>query len=510
MEPVVEVQLTSSKTRDDQAEALTPMTEHQVNPPTEFTMDDDLARDVWAAKGYVQSYVPEVTDCEFVSDEIGSQAAWEEGSHWYMVRGALYWFMVSDRGALLRLAVPRTSPSKDGEDTFHDFARDLQHYLGQGKVKLTDSLARALRTSCRPKPYAMDDRIGTTPIKPPMLIEKLLYRGHKLNCNGAAKAGKTMFLMQLAISLSRGLPWLGLSCTKSKVLYIDTEMDEPFFDERYLDVLKARGITDKDQEHLCHWSLRGERISIDDFLEELEPIYENFPFDVLIIDPTYKVFKGHENDSDDTSAFCETLDQLAKKFTCAIVYCHHHSKGDQYHKSMLDRSSGSSVFSRDADTIIDLIEMNRALLREDEVEELDFQKGTRLFLLDSIVRNGGDGFDKVYVRFDYPLHNVVDSDIPERLYARQMRKGYGKQGKGGSPKQEDKVEELRRFLHEELDVKGREGIRIKELVEESKLCTCDRSMYRYFDELSKRTKDYYKDRGVIRSRKTDELDTDRA
>jgi len=40
-----------------------------------------------------------------------------------------------------------------------------------------------------------------------------------------------------------------------------------------------------------------------------------------------------------------------------VVYCHHHSKGTQGQKRSMDRASGSGVFARDPDVLLDLIEL---------------------------------------------------------------------------------------------------------------------------------------------------------
>ena len=39
------------------------------------------------------------------------------------------------------------------------------------------------------------------------------------------------------------------------------------------------------------------------------------------------------------------------------IYCHHHSKGDQSWKSSMDRASGSGVFARDVDALLDITEL---------------------------------------------------------------------------------------------------------------------------------------------------------
>ncbi|MGN0114173.1 MAG: DNA primase, partial [Acutalibacteraceae bacterium] len=43
---------------------------------------------------------------------------------------------------------------------------------------------------------------------------------------------------------------------------------------------------------------------------------------------------------------------------CAVIYCHHHSKGVQGGKKSMDRASGSGVFARDPDALLDLIELD--------------------------------------------------------------------------------------------------------------------------------------------------------
>jgi RecA-family ATPase len=55
--------------------------------------------------------------------------------------------------------------------------------------------------------------------------------------------------------------------------------------------------------------------------------------------------------------FCNQFDRIATVLGAATVYAHHHSKGQQGQKRSIDRSSGSGVFSRDPDAILDLIEL---------------------------------------------------------------------------------------------------------------------------------------------------------
>lgn len=88
----------------------------------------------------------------------------------------------------------------------------------------------------------------------------------------------------------------------------------------------------------------------------------------IIIDPIYKVITGDENSADQMAAFCNQFDKVCTELGCAVIYCHHHSKGSQGAKRSMDRASGSGVFARDPDALLDLIEleMTEALLKQEE------------------------------------------------------------------------------------------------------------------------------------------------
>lgn len=77
----------------------------------------------------------------------------------------------------------------------------------------------------------------------------------------------------------------------------------------------------------------------------------------IVIDPIYKVITGDENSADQMSNFCNQFDKVCTELGCAVIYCHHHSKGSQGNKRSMDRASGSGVFARDPDALLDLIEL---------------------------------------------------------------------------------------------------------------------------------------------------------
>ena len=88
----------------------------------------------------------------------------------------------------------------------------------------------------------------------------------------------------------------------------------------------------------------------------------------VIIDPIYKVITGDENSADQMASFCNQFDLVCTELGCAVIYCHHHSKGSQGGKKSMDRASGSGVFARDPDALLDLIELeiNDKIIKQEE------------------------------------------------------------------------------------------------------------------------------------------------
>ena len=55
--------------------------------------------------------------------------------------------------------------------------------------------------------------------------------------------------------------------------------------------------------------------------------------------------------------FCNQFDLVCRALECAVIYAHHHSKGAQGGKRSMDRASGSGVFARDPDALLDMTEL---------------------------------------------------------------------------------------------------------------------------------------------------------
>lgn len=105
------------------------------------------------------------------------------------------------------------------------------------------------------------------------------------------------------------------------------------------------------------WNLRGVTEPMDRLAPKLIRRAKKKQYIAVIIDPIYKVITGDENSADQMAHFCNQFDKVCTQLGCAVIYCHHHSKGAQGGKRSMDRASGSGVFARDPDALIDMTEL---------------------------------------------------------------------------------------------------------------------------------------------------------
>ncbi len=191
----------------------------------------------------------------------------------------------------------------------------------------------------------------------PALIEGVLRQGHKMLLAGPSKAGKSFALIALAIAIAEGKPWMGFPCAQGKVWYVNLELDDISCKHRIRDVYEALGIEPKNTKNLDIWNLRGRSLPMDKLAPSMIRRAKQRGYAAIIIDPIYKVITGDENSAEQMAHFCNQFDRVCAGAGCAVIYCHHHSKGSQGGKRSMDRASGSGVFARDPDALLDMIEL---------------------------------------------------------------------------------------------------------------------------------------------------------
>lgn len=200
-------------------------------------------------------------------------------------------------------------------------------------------------------------------VEKPWIIEGLLAERTKMMIAAAPKSGKTMLCIQLALAFATGGLFLNKwRCRKLKVLYIDGELGRQTFVKRLKNVAFAMEVNGASEifgeEPMIDYIDGVEEYDLMDMIDSIIEKYRSHNYGVVIIDPIYLLFKGDESNSEDARDFVKRLTKLKEGLGCSIVYVHHHSKGNQGEKSSMDRYSGSGVFARDADAIVDLSSIN--------------------------------------------------------------------------------------------------------------------------------------------------------
>jgi len=235
---------------------------------------------------------------------------------------------------------------------------------------------------------------------PKILIDGLLYQNDIMAINAPSKSGKSFFLLHLAICLGAGKSWLGFSIENScKILFLNFEVSYPLFLCRIKRVSEALNVPIPENFHF-YSPLGGESVyqPISNILPPLINTIEMEKFDVIFIDPLYKIYDlaGNldENSNSDMARLFDNLDRICIETGATIIYTHHYAKGQPGRKFAIDRASGAGTLARAPDAILNLT-------------ELDSGGTMPAYRIEPILRNFASDWT-IDVRWDYPIHVVAD------------------------------------------------------------------------------------------------------
>ena len=190
---------------------------------------------------------------------------------------------------------------------------------------------------------------------PPTLIEGIVRERGKFLIAGASKSWKSFLTIQLAVAVASGDSWLTFSCKQGKVLYVNLEIDDNQFRTRVAEVASAMNVDNDFLETNLSIMLRQtEPFNAIELATSLIYRFKESELDLVLIDPVYFLIDGSENETHTMKQLCEQIDRICKTLGCAVGVVHHHSKGAQSQKDVLDRACGSSVLGRFFDAVIDV------------------------------------------------------------------------------------------------------------------------------------------------------------
>jgi hypothetical protein len=202
-------------------------------------------------------------------------------------------------------------------------------------------------------PVSLADLIARYPNLRQPVIHGLLRQGETMNIIAAPKTGKSWLVIDLALSVATGRPWLDtFACEAGDVLIIDNELHCETTANRIPKVAAARQISLADiGERVFAQNLRGhwqDIFSLGSYFQSLEP----GRFRVIILDAMYRFMPREmdENDNGTMANIYNAIDRYADLLGCCFVLIHHTSKGSQAGRAITDVGAGAGSQSRATDT----------------------------------------------------------------------------------------------------------------------------------------------------------------
>ena len=238
----------------------------------------------------------------------------------------------------------------------------------------------------------------------PEVIEGTLRKQDVFAVTGGSKSSKTFLLLELAVAVATGGEWLGRQCKRGPILYLNLEVPRAVLSHRLEAILNAMNVTPADiKGRLLIHNLRGKQLTIDEVRRVAVHYAKRIDFSVVLLDPLYKILGDRdENSAGDMGDLFNYFDDIAEATGAAFCFCHHHSKGQQSQKAAQDRGSGSGVFSRSPDVMLDLLQLE---ISDDLKATFDFDEQETALQYSWVLRGYPPRPDEQGF-FQYPLHRM--------------------------------------------------------------------------------------------------------
>lgn len=325
-----------------------------------------------------------------------------------------------------------------------------------------------------PDPVDFLEQMKNPPKVAPELISGILREGAKCIITGDSKCGKTCLSQTIAVCIAEGIPWLGkFSCAKKPVLYINLEVQEADLFDRFEKIYREMGI--RPSGKIRSWNLRGCPVPLEKLAAKVARINRKYgPFGAIFLDPIYKVQTGDENSAEAISKFCLEMDKIARETGASVIYDHHHPKGYAGDRKAIDRGAGSGVFARDADTMIDLSNIEPGNDASDLVRELMDQK-ERPMEMSFVLRNFEDQ-NPLKVWFKFPAHYIDRANLLKNCYV----EGSAKANFSKNPNRKSDDQKARILEEAFLEVSESGLASLRDMVKVSKIT--DKTLRKYINE----------------------------
>lgn len=198
---------------------------------------------------------------------------------------------------------------------------------------------------------------NTTPKPTEWIIENVLPKGFNCCLAGTTGSKKSMWAMQLAISIANGeRDFCGnrIIGGSKKVLFIDTEIGKDELLRRYHRITKK--VDWKGNENIIMMSKGGTTM---DIWKQAEEVIQAWKPDIVIIDSMYNATTV--SDFSKATGMTKVTDALAiikHQYRVTILTIAHFNKGNDEQATHIDRMQGSAVFKNSIEFQMCMIQTN--------------------------------------------------------------------------------------------------------------------------------------------------------
>lgn len=214
------------------------------------------------------------------------------------------------------------------------------------------------------------------------LLGPLVVRGYRTMIAGGTGEGKTVLSLQMLAALTEGRPFLNWQGKGDcRALVIELEQGERTLKRR----LRERGL---DRSTAVEFLCVPEGLALDhneDDREMIDAVLAEGGYDVVVIDPLYKLHTGDSNDERAATDLLKVLDEWRDTYGFALVLVAHTRKalsGNRYPPTIHD-VFGSSAYTRAPEIVLGISRQGngrgRLHIMKDRDGDLDI--GSKLPLL---------------------------------------------------------------------------------------------------------------------------------
>ncbi len=275
--------------------------------------------------------------------------SWDTDGEWKPINGSLtYWLGKHVKDVKTRRLQRLMKDSIEAAESDPDRARTrvLEELAKIGDAK-----------SALPSALSLADALAMDHLADLWLVMQLIKdQGHNLIL-GQWGAAKSWALLDLAVALSAGQPWLGRATRQTNVLIVDEDNILQLHQQRLPLLAAGRGL---DPSTLPIFLLVQEGVNVLEgrWVSHLIATVKERSIGVVIIEMLRRIYRGEENSSDVIEGVYGQLKRIRRETGATTVLSHHPDKQGR-------GSRGSGDIETAADTILQLSAVpNRYLVKQ--------------------------------------------------------------------------------------------------------------------------------------------------